>query len=107
MEPLFKTSDTPFASVLLALGYQQVDCGINQHNRRMWFAFDIDLAEAAAIQEEWDGYADTESDLDLAKVNLIFQLFKNFTRMAKGQPNDPRFTSDIWKENTTEPEYYD
>ena len=96
MKELYRTSDTPFAAVLLALGYPQVDMGINGNNGRVWFGFEIDLDLAKDFEEEWLGDTDMHVVGNLANINLMFKLRQNFVRLAKGGKNNRRFTNEVW-----------
>lgn len=104
MENLYKTSDTPFAAVLLGLGYICVSKGLNSHNGRVWFGFDIEPGVSQTLEDKWmNDNGDPDSDffdpITLDDINIMFQLKTNLVRVTKGGTNDPRFTTETWDNN--------
>ena len=100
---LYNTSDTPFAAVLLGLGYICSKKGINSHNGRMWFGFKMHPGVADNLESQW--YGDAEDDdlqietVCLGNLNIAFELKRNLVRVTKGEENDPRLTSKTWDDN--------
>lgn len=101
---LFKTSDTPLAAVLICLGYDCIQVGVNGQNGRVWFGFDIRLDEALDIEELWHegGEYDGKDPENLAPFSFqelreLFFVRACLVRIAKGGSNDPDFAPQRFK----------
>jgi hypothetical protein len=99
---IYKTSDTPFAALLLTLGFKCVTKGVNSNNDRVWFGFE-DTSELIAGAEIGDFYSDWIGEtenwiLDVKDIPAMTRIRACLVRVTKGVENDLRFTPKQWNE---------
>jgi len=98
---IYKTSDTPFAALLITLGFHCVTKGVNSHNGRMWFGFgtegDYSFNTPGELYELWmEGKSDYK--IDLSDVRELIRVKACLIRVTKGFDNDSRLAPGKWND---------